>query len=229
MPIHNLLSWVHNLRKRHIRQWPIRRNPLPLRVEVLEDRVVPATITEVESNNLLTIANALSLTEEPGGSGFNTGLALGSIGTTTDVDYYRFTALAGDRVTVAGEGGSGNSSIFVELRSGSDTIIVQAGDTTSGRPQINNFTISADGTYYVKTRTNAGNVTLASYSMRVDVAHGFTSEVENNSTTATASSITLSPGSAGHAVGQVSGYVSTAADTDHFAMGNLRAGDVVDL
>ena len=79
MPINSLLNWVHKLRNRQTRQWPIRRLPLPLRVEVLEDRVVPATITEVESNNLLAIANALSMTEEPVGSGFSTGLALGSI------------------------------------------------------------------------------------------------------------------------------------------------------
>ena len=65
--------------------------------------------------------------------------------------------------------------------------------------------------------------------MRVDIAHGFVSETENNSTTGAASAITLTPGAAGHAVGLVSGYVSAAADTDHFALGNLRADDVVDL
>ena len=198
-------------------------------VEALERLVLLADASEVESNDALSVAAALQLTEDPAGGGFLTGRGLGAIGTTADVDYWRFNARAGDRVTVTGEGGIGNNSIYLELRNAGDTILVQQGDTAAGRPEITNYAVTADGTYYVKARTSSSNQTLASYTTRVDVSRGFLAESEPDGATSTASPVALTPGASGHAVGKASGNIKTAGDVDTFHLGILRAGSTVDL
>src|SRR5436305_873987 len=70
-------------------------------VELLEQRLTPSTVVEVEPNDALALATALSLTQSP--AGFHTSLGTGALSTTSDVDYWRFDALKGDRVSVAGD------------------------------------------------------------------------------------------------------------------------------
>src|SRR5206468_4069130 len=96
-----------------------------------------------------------ALTQGP--AGFYTSLGTGAIGTTSDVDYWRFSALKGDRVSIAGDGGINANSAYVELRNAGDTIISQAGDYNGGHALISNFTVTTDGTYYVKVRTWNGS------------------------------------------------------------------------
>lgn len=196
-------------------------------VESLEVRLLLAQVNEVESNDALVLATALSLTQDP--AGFFNGIGLGGHPTTDAADYWRFDANAGDRVTIAGEGGSGSNSIVIEFRNSLDQIIVQAGDTSTGRPQITNQLIATTGTYYVRTHTNSAGALLSTYTLRTDVSRGLSAETEANNTTATASAVALTPGPAGHAVGRASGNVTTSADLDYFNLGNLRAGDLVDL
>jgi hypothetical protein len=54
---------------------------------------------------------------------------LGAISPGSDVDYWWFQAQAGDRVTVAGDGGLNASSIVVELRDGNDVVLGSASIT----------------------------------------------------------------------------------------------------
>jgi hypothetical protein len=179
--------------------------------------------------NRRSLATPFSLTEDPAGSKFFTGLGLGSIGTTSDVDYWAFSGHAGQPVSVSADGGTGNNSIYIELRNASDTIIAQAGDTTAGHPQISNFMLPNEGTYYVKLRTYNSGYSLSSYDVRVDEPTGFTGESEPNDTIANASPITLTPGAPGQAIGIASGNVTTATDLDTFNLGNVRAGDQIDV
>ena len=219
------------VRKRHGQRFRGRQAALAMvpKVERLEQLLMMSTVAEVEPNDTLALATAFKLTEDPAGSKFYTSLGTGAIGTTTDVDYWGFSAHAGDAVTISGDGGSANNSIVVELRDGSDQIIAQASDYSTGHPQISNFVLPNEGTYYVKARPYNG-ATLSSYDVRVDLPRGGVSgESEPNATIATASPITLVPGASGHAVGVASGNITTASDVDTFSLGSLRAGDQVDV
>src|SRR5262249_12871808 len=108
--------WLRQHTSKSIRQRLLRSQGrrYALIVEPLEKRVLLSAVPEVEPNDALSVATALTTTFGP--TGFFTSLGTGSLSTTSDVDYWRFDGLKGDRVSVAGDGGSGNNSAFVELR-----------------------------------------------------------------------------------------------------------------
>src|SRR5262249_5179283 len=135
--------WLKNKAKapRVRRRWPSGRRQRPLSFEQLEERVLLSATNEVEPNNALALATALNLVEDPAGSGFFTRLGVGALSPANDVDYWRFNAQAGDRVTVAGDGGLNNNSVYLYLRNANDGVLAQAGDYGGGHAQINNFLI----------------------------------------------------------------------------------------
>jgi len=95
-------------RKRASRLW------FPI-VERLENMLLLSTVVESEPNDVLALANAYQLTQDPSGSGFYTSLGVGAITPGGDVDYWSFPALKGDHVTISGDGGISGSAIYLEL------------------------------------------------------------------------------------------------------------------
>src|SRR5262249_23268843 len=143
MAFPELWRWFSNRwqEQPHRRVWPWGRRQWRPSLERLEERVVPSTVPEIEPNNALLQATALAPTTDP--STFLSGQGLGDVSPANDVDYWRFNAQAGDRLTVAGDGGGGNNSLRIELRDGNDAVLASATDTAGGHAQITNFVVTA--------------------------------------------------------------------------------------
>ena len=186
------------------------RAATPLRPEAGTDQG-----EEKEPNDSIATATALT-----GAEGRIKGYCIPG---TPDVDYYSFTANAGDRVYagVMTSFSPGSVDSILELRNAADVALEQDlndgsfGSTSSG---IAGAVIPSAGTYYLRVRENATS-TIRPYYLYYAVRSGSpTAEVESNNTTATANAL---PGS-----GWVSGTRDPASDADFFSM-TLNAGDTV--
>ena len=178
-------------------------------------------------NNSIPGATPLPMTEEPAGSGFFTALGVGTISGGSDRDYWRFDAEAGDRVTARLEtdGGSGIYP-FLYLQNASGTNQVTTSGDQYGSPiQIQDFTITSPGTYYLYV--GASNTT--GYRLRVDQGRGTQLESENNDSQGNADLLILS-GAGGVAQAKVAGALP-AGDTagDFYRLNHLNAGNTIDV
>ncbi|HOY60481.1 MAG TPA: PPC domain-containing protein, partial [Verrucomicrobiota bacterium] len=143
---------------------------------------------ENTDNGLLMGATALPMTETPPASGFYTAFALGTFQAAGDVDYWRFEAEAGDRVTIRVETANGSIYPYVYLRNAADSNVVSPHTRESALGQIQDAVIPSPGTYYVRLWSDHG---ASPYSMRVDHSRGMQLEVEANDTQAAANSLAL--------------------------------------
>src|SRR5262249_32498748 len=109
----------------------------------------PAGVIEDDvGNDTIPGATPLPMTEAVPGSGFFTALGLGSLATSTDQDYWRFDAEAGDHVTVRVEtdGSSVYPSLAIQNASGQN--LASVGGNSFGTTLIQNVVILTSGTYY---------------------------------------------------------------------------------
>ncbi len=188
-------------------------------------RTVAATATtlrEVEPNNTTGTAQAL---------GVASAKVLGNLFPNGDVDFYSFTATAGDRVYAAtmtswSAGSSTDSQITLIASDG--TTVIEFDDDNGAfaglSSSIAGATIPSTGTYFLKINDfTAGTTSERPYELWFQVQSGApTPEVEGNDTPGTANPLPAS--------GWVSGTRNPAAATeqDWYSM-TLAAGDTVYL
>ena len=183
------------------------------------DALLPA---EVEPNN--AFGQATPLTLNAGGSAF----IQGNIFANGDVDFFSFTAAAGDRIyaavmTSASANASSDSQLRLLASDGTTEIEFDDDDGSLGglSSSIAGATIPAAGTYYLRINHFSATNQLRPYGLYLRRATGApTPEVESNNTSATANVLPAS--------GWVSGARDPAGDADFFSF-TANAGDTVFL
>ncbi|HJT98596.1 MAG TPA: pre-peptidase C-terminal domain-containing protein, partial [Rhodanobacteraceae bacterium] len=181
----------------------------------------PSLPAEVEPNG--TPAQATPLALSAGGAAH----VVGNVYPNGDLDFYSFTAAAGDRVYVAMQASasaSGSNDGVLELYASDGTTLVE-GDEDDGSfgslsPSIAGATLPAAGTYYLRVRHSAATAQLRPYHLYFQLRSGTpVAETEPND---------ASPGPALPAGGWVSGEIASATDVDFHSI-SLNAGDTVFL
>jgi len=173
---------------------------------------------EAESNDTTATANAL-----PGSEA----VVYGTI-PANDVDYFSFTANAGDYVSAAtmtsfSDGGSTDTELSIIASDGVTVLQFDddKGSFSSLSSVVSGVVIPAAGTYYVFVDGSSTTSAISPYHLHLRVLSGTpTAEVEPNNDTATANPLPAS--------GWTSGNVSATTDPDFFSF-DLNAGDSVFL
>ncbi len=175
---------------------------------------------EVEPNDAFETATAISLPAK----------VTANVYPNADVDFFSFTASAGDRVYAAtmtsfDAGGSTNS--VIDLLASDGTTVIESdnddGTFSATSASIAGAVIPADGTYYLRVRNNSVTAQLRPYDLYVNLKNGTpTAEIEPNNTTASATALT----SSGWASGTITAI--SPGESDFFSV-SLAAGDTVFL
>src|SRR5262245_29557880 len=214
-------SWLRSLFTRPVTR-PIRKRQVRRpALESLEDRTVPSVAFQTETEPNGTFATASPIT--------NPARIQGNLYPNGDVDFYSFTANAGDRVYAAsmtsGSAGNSNDSQLTILASDGTTVIEFDDDNGSFAglsSSIAGATIPTTGTYYLKVNEfeDDGAGSLRAYELYLQVQSGApTPEVEPNTSPAEANALPAN--------GWVSG-THELADEDMYSI-TLAAGDTVYL
>lgn len=106
----------------------------------------------------------------------NAAVYASTIGSAGDVDYYSFTADAGDSIQLSADGdperdGTG-TDLVVQLRDASDTQLLSIDSSVAGSginpvAETGNYTVGAAGTYYVRVRHFSAAATTGTYHLTV--------------------------------------------------------------
>jgi len=175
----------------------------------------PVLSREVEPNGSIATATAIAGTSA---------IIEGNVFPNGDIDYYSFTAAAGDRIyaaTMTSLSASASVDSTLDLRNAADAVLETDTDdgsfgTTSS--SIAGFTIPSAGTYYLRIVHASATAQLRPYRLFFQQRTGApTAETETNDTF---------PGQAMPAGGWVSGATSSTTDVDFFSL-SLNAGDTV--
>ena len=178
---------------------------------------------ENTSNGSIGTATPLPMTETPASSGLFTAFAVGSFSSTSDQDFWRFNAEAGDRLNVRLESELTGVNPQIQLQNASGSNL-QNVNGSGNLAVMQNYVFSTPGTYYLRVLTPQVH---SRYEMRVDQARGTQTESEANDTPGTANplNLTVSPGLyQGKVVGALP---SEDANGDYFALGTLNVGNPI--
>ena len=197
------------------------------------DVALPAEVLfEGNANDDRAGATALSLVEDPAGSGhFRTVQhGAGSIDPVTDEDWWSFTAQAGDRVAVWVAPTTSNR-LYAYLYN--DVNLLAGADATGPGTvsYVSHYQVNADGTYYVRVDHRNGD--LSDYAVHVEVGRGIDLESDESYTNSSSEDPLTLAQSGTMTIASVAGTVmspeSSILDVDRFALGGLNAGNVVEL
>ncbi|HET7625544.1 MAG TPA: FG-GAP-like repeat-containing protein, partial [Verrucomicrobiae bacterium] len=207
-------------------------NPIALVTDDFNHDGIPDIVTANYYGNNITVLlgnNTQGVAFDPAGTGLRIVAARGNLADSSDLDYWTFSAEAGDRVAIAAEtvGSPAGSQLryFIYRPDGSQWTDFYSDN--NGRGQIN-LTIAAPGTY--KIRVQPANQYYGEYRLRVTLARPPVQlESENNDSIGNADVPALSI-AAGVQTATVLGYVGNYDNSgDFFKLGNLAAGTIVNL
>ncbi|MBK9654782.1 MAG: DUF11 domain-containing protein [Rhodanobacteraceae bacterium] len=181
----------------------------------------PSGAAEIEPNNTSATATPLA------GSSVVFG---GNVFPAADIDFYSFTAAAGDRIYAATQtlfdASASGDTILQLLNTDGTTLIEQDlndGTFTGSSASLAGVQIPAAGGYFLRVTHNTATGTIRPYALHFrQQSAAATAEVEPNNTTATATPLPAS--------GHVSGTVSAVSpgEADFYSLA-LNAGDTVYL
>ena len=188
------------------------------------DEPAPRVLTAVDAGEEIEPNGTAATATAIGGSNRR---IKGNIFPNADVDFYSFSASAGDRVYAAvmtsfSASASVDSVLDVIAPDGATVLETDLDDGSFGPTSsgIAGTTILATGTHYIRVRHNLTTAQLRPYELYVQVQSGApTAETEPNDTF---------PGQTLPASGWVSGATSATTDLDFYSI-SLNAGDTVFL
>src|SRR5262249_36064762 len=155
------------------------------------------------------LANGLNtLIEDPPGSGVKTGLARGNLSSSSDVDFYQFSGIAGEQVTLAVEvpGAPNASGLGYQIQLADGTVLRSFGVDYTGWGQGAPITLPATGTYLI--RISSGYDYEGEYHLRVTtVRPPMQMETESNDSIGQANALSF-VFTNGHQKASVVGYLS---------------------
>lgn len=145
----------------------------------MESRVLLSCVPETEDNNALALANVLTLGNDPSGSGLWGACATGEVSPAvsgdiwSDPDYWRFDALAGDRVAVRIDTPASDLDPYVELRNAADGVL--ASDNNGGPVNdalVSRYQIQTSGSYFVRVGKSSSSSVAGVYELHLQIGRG---------------------------------------------------------
>ncbi len=180
--------------------------------------------------NSIDSAASLTLAEELAGSGFFVSHVTSSSESASDVDYFKFSALAGDIVSISLDTAA---SSYLHLRNSADGEVASDND---GGPYSNDlisgYVVPSSGTYYARVACYSGE---GAYTLTVTLARGIGMEYDreySNDAIERANALTLVPfGSSkkGTVAGTLMWRQGGQWDDDYYSLGVLNVGNSVEL
>ncbi|WCJ60887.1 FG-GAP-like repeat-containing protein [Fontisphaera persica] len=181
-------------------------------------------VVETAGNDTPETATPLSLVETPPGLGLLTAAAVGQFDSLTDVDFYRFDAEAGDRLTVRVECQGEGASPRLQLQNLAGSSLASVNGNYAGVANLQQYQFASAGTYYLRVWSTARAVP---YAIRVDLGRQCALESEANNTTNAANAVTYTQ-QPGVLQSRLAGSLPAEDDAgDYFALGRINAGNAV--